>query len=378
MRPPTMLAAAVLSGLVLGTSLGFELTAANAADPSPSAASASPSGSESTTPSASTTSSSPPTVTGLPVTVAQDSGSPSPSSTSTPSSTPTPSPLWVVAVTAPTVHVLNPIAVSGTVQAAAKDQTRPAFGVLERRTGHVWNAVHRVTLTWTGDTATFATTYTHTQKPGTYALRLTVTTATAVVARKAFSVKVAATIDIVVSGPLTRADVPLTYRAGCPVSPSHLRRVEMNFWSFHKGTVSRGSLIVRDSTVSDVKRIFTRMFQVRFPIHKMFPVDRYGGKDVRAMAADDTSAFNCRSVTGNPYRVSQHSYGNAIDINTYENPYVTSGHVYPTHHYLRRSPYRTGMILKRSATARAFAHMGWLWGARWSHPDYQHFSSNGG
>jgi hypothetical protein len=152
----------------------------------------------------------------------------------------------------------------------------------------------------------------------------------------------------------------------------------MNFWSFHRGTVSRGSLIVRDYTVSDVKRIFTRMFQVRFPIRKIFPVDRYGGKDVRAMAADDTSAFNCRSVTGNPYRVSQHSYGNAIDINTYENPYVTAGHVYPTRHFLRRSPYRTGMILRRSATARAFAHMGWLWGARWSHPDYQHFSSNGG
>ena len=47
------------------------------------------------------------------------------------------------------------------------------------------------------------------------------------------------------------------------------------------------------------------------------------------MAAGNTSAFNCREVTGNPYRLSQHSYGNAIDINTFENPYVTSSKVYP-------------------------------------------------
>jgi hypothetical protein len=110
----------------------------------------------------------------------------------------------------------------------------------------------------------------------------------------------------------------------------------------------------------------------------MYPVDRYHGKDVRAMANDDTSAFNCRSVTGNPYRTSQHSYGNAIDINTWENPYVTSGHVYPSHHFLRRAPYRKGMILKYRVVQQAFANEGWLWGARWGHPDYQHFSSNGG
>ena len=107
-------------------------------------------------------------------------------------------------------------------------------------------------------------------------------------------------------------------------------------------------------------------------------VARYGGSDTRSMAVDNTSAFNCRSVTGNPYRISQHSYGNAIDINTWENPYVTSSHVYPSRHYLRRTPYRTGMILRHRAVARAFAYLGWLWGARWSHPDYQHFSSNGG
>ena len=52
-------------------------------------------------------------------------------------------------------------------------------------------------------------------------------------------------------------------------------------------------------------------------------------------------------MVGNPYRLSQHSYGNAIDINTVENPYVTGSRVYPagSRRYLDRSPYRRGMIL---------------------------------
>ena len=152
----------------------------------------------------------------------------------------------------------------------------------------------------------------------------------------------------------------------------------MNYWSFDTGRLVRGSLIARSSSVADLRAVFTKMFNARFPIHKMAPVDLYHGSDVRSMAADNTSAFNCRSVTGNPYRVSQHSYGNAIDVNTYENPYVTSGRVYPTKHFLGRSTYRKGMILRHGVVQRAFTAAGWLWGARWGDPDYQHFSSNGG
>lgn len=100
----------------------------------------------------------------------------------------------------------------------------------------------------------------------------------------------------------------------------------------------------------------------------------------RRRAADNTSAFNCRKVTGNPYRLSQHSYGNAIDINTRENPYVTSHHVYPSgaRTFLRRSKVRKGMIVGHGPIARKMRRLGWPWGARWAHPDYQHFSSNGG
>ena len=39
------------------------------------------------------------------------------------------------------------------------------------------------------------------------------------------------------------------------------------------------------------------------------------------MAADNTSAFNCRNVP-NTTTGRNHAYGRAIDINTVENPYL--------------------------------------------------------
>jgi hypothetical protein len=193
--------------------------------------------------------------------------------------------------------------------------------------------------------------------------------------------------DVAVSGPLSAGDVPYSYRSGCPVGPGGLRRITMNRFTYsHR--VARGSLVVRAGAVSDLLKVFNASFSQRFPLRSMRPSDAFyaGGRrtptqsDVAAMRADNTSAFNCRPVTGNPYRVSQHSYGNAIDINTVRNPYVVGSRVYPSfaRTYLNRSHVRTGMITSRGVIATRMRQLGWPWGARWSHPDYQHFSSNGG
>lgn len=193
--------------------------------------------------------------------------------------------------------------------------------------------------------------------------------------------------DVSVSGPLTPNQVPYSWRSGCPVPPSSLRRITINRLDYRR-RIDRGSVVVRAAEVSDVVRVLKGALYERFPIRMMRPADAFydGGRrtptesDKAAMRAGNTSAFNCRPVTGNPYRISQHSYGNAIDINTIENPYVTGGTVYPegSREYLDRSPYRRGMILRGGAVASRMRNLGWLWGARWSNPDYQHFSSNGG
>ena len=305
------------------------------------------------------------------------SHSPSPSPSASPSAT-TPPRIWSLTVTARSVEVLVPLALSGTVTPAVGDAARPNRVVVQIRRHQAWQTLHSAKLTWGPTRATFTDTIKDTSRPGRLAVRLVLTPRAGLTLSRTASPTVKAAIHITVSGPLARADVPYTYRAGCPVTPTHLRRIEMNFWSFNTGKIARGSLIARSSSVADLRKVFTKMFNAHFPIHKLAPVDLYKGSDVRSMAADNTSAFNCRSVTGNPYRVSQHSYGNAIDVNTYENPYVTSGHVYPSKHFLGRSPYRKGMILRHGVVQRAFTSAGWLWGARWSHPDYQHFSSNGG
>ena len=96
------------------------------------------------------------------------------------------------------------------------------------------------------------------------------------------------------------------------------------------------------------------------------------------MAADNTSAFNCRPVAG-PDRWSEHSYGRAIDLNPVENPWVRGTAVAPPAGaaFVTREP-APGVILPDDVVVRAFAAAGWSWGGSWESPvDYQHFSTTG-
>jgi len=101
------------------------------------------------------------------------------------------------------------------------------------------------------------------------------------------------------------------------------------------------------------------------------------------MAADNTSAFNCRrAVTaGGPGAWSSHAYGRAIDVNPVENPYVLGREVLPPQGaaFLDRGDVRPGMAVAGGPLVAAFAAAGWQWGGRWNgSPDYQHFSADGG
>jgi hypothetical protein len=81
-------------------------------------------------------------------------------------------------------------------------------------------------------------------------------------------------------------------------------------------------------------------------------------------------------VTGNPYALSPHSYGFAIDINTVENPYLAANNVwYPSNSlaYRDRSNSRPGMLFPGSTATKSLKAQGFLWGAIWRQPDYQHF-----
>ncbi|MFJ4479489.1 M15 family metallopeptidase [Streptomyces xanthochromogenes] len=170
-----------------------------------------------------------------------------------------------------------------------------------------------------------------------------------------------------------------SWHTGCPVPPSGLRLIRMNHWGFD-GKVHPGELVVGQQAVAPLLQVFGRAFQAHFPIRQMRVMAEFDGEDVAAMAADNTSAFNCRSVTGDPGEVSQHSYGDAVDINTLENPYVDVNEVvYPSAGavFLDRNRHDQGMIHQGDAISTAMREVGWQWGGRWSPPDYQHFSANG-
>ena len=128
---------------------------------------------------------------------------------------------------------------------------------------------------------------------------------------------------------MTAKDVPHTWRPGCPVPPSSLRQIRDELLGLPGAAAARHLDRCRLGHVRTTSPSSVGPSRPGFQIKKMYPADRYGGVDERAMRAGNTSAFNCRHVTGNPYRMSQHSYGNAIDINTFENPYVTGSQVYP-------------------------------------------------
>jgi hypothetical protein len=113
----------------------------------------------------------------------------------------------------------------------------------------------------------------------------------------------------------------------------------------------------------------------------MAPVSAYRGSDDASMAADNTSGFNCRPAVGSRTGGwSMHAYGEAIDVNPVENPYVLGNRVLPPagRAYLVRTRARRGMAVAGGVLVRAFESVGWTWGGRWATSrDYQHFSTTG-
>jgi hypothetical protein len=180
---------------------------------------------------------------------------------------------------------------------------------------------------------------------------------------------------------VTRATVPYSWRPGCPVAPIQLRLIHLRFYGFD-GRSHIGRIIVNASVVDSVVRVFGILYAAHFPIRRMVPVDAYHGHDPASMAADNTSGFNCRrAVAPGPPQWSVHAYGEAIDVNPVENPYIDGAVVMPAAgaRFVDRSDVRPGMAVPGGTLVEAFASVGWYWGGRWTgSPDYQHFSSTGG
>lgn len=165
-------------------------------------------------------------------------------------------------------------------------------------------------------------------------------------------------------------------RAGCPLGRADLRRVEVNFHTFD-GDVRRGVLVVNRDVADEVAAIFADIFRSRFPMKSMRPIEEFGGDDNASMAANNTSAYNCRkaSQANSNADDSPHANGRAVDINPVQNPWLDPRCqcFMPTARNAERRPGK-GKILQGGAVWKAFTARGWIW-QDLPTPDYQHFDT---
>nr|WP_291888505.1 M15 family metallopeptidase [Cellulomonas sp.] len=168
-----------------------------------------------------------------------------------------------------------------------------------------------------------------------------------------------------------------SWREGCPVPLADLRYVTVTHHDF-AGDAVQGELVVHADSADAMVAVFHALWDAGYPIRSLRLVDDFGGSDDASMAADNTSALNCRAVTGGT-RWSEHAYGRAIDVNPVENPYVLGRHVAPpAGREFADRPDAPGVIHDDDVVVQAFASVGWEWGGDWSSPiDYQHFSATG-
>jgi hypothetical protein len=147
-----------------------------------------------------------------------------------------------------------------------------------------------------------------------------------------------------------------------------------------EGQEKTGEIVCNKSIEKDLKEIFEALYEARYPIESIRPVSDYDGDDDRSMAANNTSCYNYRVMTGSTTKLSKHARGLAIDINPLYNPYVKGKTVKPgegrKYAYNRTDKAHKGypMITQRDLCYRLFKKHGFRWGGEWrTFKDYQHF-----
>ncbi|MDT9591543.1 M15 family metallopeptidase [Nocardioides zeae] len=158
-----------------------------------------------------------------------------------------------------------------------------------------------------------------------------------------------------------------SWRSGCPVGRNSLRVVLVTYIGFD-GLRYRGELVVNQDVANRAAQAFTALYNARIPIRSMTRVDVFGyssrlggADDYKSMAADNTSAFNCRGVVGRPSARSPHSYGRSIDINPWENPYHSAQGVVPNTWWVSRSHPQVAWRSRSHQVVQIMARYGFRW-----------------
>jgi hypothetical protein len=174
------------------------------------------------------------------------------------------------------------------------------------------------------------------------------------------------------------------WHRGCPVARRDLRVLTARYYGFDHRT-HLGQIVVNEAVTAPLAKVFRMLYKLRFPIREMSFDSMYGPHPDKN--GDVTASFECRDAVPSPCNGnaagtswSLHAYGEAVDLDPRENPYVGCGMTRDktARSYRNRSNHRPGMA-NRPLYRRTFAKIGWGWGGLWygSTKDYMHFSING-
>jgi hypothetical protein len=150
-----------------------------------------------------------------------------------------------------------------------------------------------------------------------------------------------------------------------------LTLLKVEFYDF-QGKLNHGYLVVNIELEDDVRELFELIRSSKFPIDKVVPIVHYEWDDDASMQANNTSAFNYRTIAGTN-RLSHHATGRAIDINPFQNPVMYSdGKSSPKG--AKYNPKVPGTLTADSEIVKFMKSRGWRWGGDWtSFKDYHHF-----
>ena len=170
----------------------------------------------------------------------------------------------------------------------------------------------------------------------------------------------------------------LSYKDDCTVPYEDLRYVSVLYVDFN-GETKQGEIICNKVIAQDLLEIFYELYCNEYQIDKIRLIDEYDADDDLSCADNNTSCFNFRMVYGSD-TLSKHALGLAIDINPFQNPYIT----YPngierisppgSEPYADRDSGLPHMITEDDLCYRLFRQHGFTWGGHWNTmKDYQHF-----
>lgn len=171
-----------------------------------------------------------------------------------------------------------------------------------------------------------------------------------------------------------------SFKKNCTIPRATLRYVKVLHRNV-EGKTQLGEIVCNKAIANDLVDIFKKLYASNYKVERIILIDEYDADDERSMAANNTSCFNFRVVSGTT-KLSKHAQGLAIDINPLYNPYVhlNNGKVEPAN----GKPYATNRTSGRNIPVpfintndlcyRLFIQHGFRWGGAWrTVKDYQHF-----